>query len=224
MHLPGIRAPSRSLWSRRSLGRWSAEPSPALPGRSGRSAVRNAHTPPTSSRYHLAKGQEWGSMTESNDSSDAATPPEPEWVEPSPEKAEELLKNPGKLAGMIRDHPEMLQNLASGYRAMREGFSEFLTANDRGADRVKDTADKVIGSIQSELDRDGLSPNERYRLIEAEERILGQVRGNEKEVREANERSFAKIAAITTSVAVGAVVLGYLVKEGKLPPLNPPTI
>ncbi|MFC9420023.1 hypothetical protein, partial [Bacillus mobilis] len=95
------------------------------------------------------------------------------------------------------------------------------TVNDRAAERVKDTAHKIIDSIESELAREGLSPEDRYRLIEAEERVLGQVRGNEKDVRQANERSFARIATIGTSVAVGIVVLGYLAKEGKLPLLKP---
>ncbi|MFC9351557.1 hypothetical protein [Arthrobacter sp. NPDC057013] len=140
---------------------------------------------------------------------------------PSSGLAEEILEHPARLVGMIQNRPEMLDHLAAGYRSVREGFSEFLTVNDRAAERVKDTAHKIIDSIESELAREGLSPEDRYRLIEAEERVLGQVRGNEKDVRQANERSFARIATIGTSVAVGIVVLGYLAKEGKLPLLKP---
>ena len=143
--------------------------------------------------------------------------------EATPEQAEELLKDPARFLGMIRKRPEMLDDLASGYRAAREGFSEFLIATDRGAARVKDTADKIIDSIQSDLDREGLTPDERYRLIEAEERLLDKVQGNEKEVRQANERSFAKMAALGVSVAVGVVALGYLAKEGKLPSIDSPS-
>lgn len=159
-----------------------------------------------------------------NDGNEEQNLADDERPEPTPEEAEELLKNPARLIGMIRTRPEMLDNLASGYRAAREGFSEFLTANDRGASRVKDTADKLIDSIRDELDREGLSPQERLSFIEAEERVLRQVKGNEKEVRQANERSFAKIAALGVSVAVGAVALGYLAKEGKLPHIDPPTV
>ncbi|WP_275778127.1 hypothetical protein [Paenarthrobacter sp. Y-19] len=124
---------------------------------------------------------------------------------------------------MIQNRAEVLDHLAAGHQSVREGFSEFLTSNDRGAQRVKETADKLIDSIDNELARGGLSPEQRYRLIQAQERVLGQVRGNEKEIRQANERSFARVVAIGTSAAVGLVVLGYLVKEGKLPLLNPPT-
>lgn len=116
----------------------------------------------------------------------------------------------------------MLDNLASGYQAAREGLSDFLVATDRGASRVKDTADKILTSIQTELDREGLSPTERLAFIEAEERVLGEVKGSEKEVRQASERSFARAAALGAGLAVGAVVLGYLAKEGKLPTIDPP--
>ena len=102
-----------------------------------------------------------------DDSSHASTEQEDEELqEPSPEMAEELLENSGMVAGLIRKHPEMLQGLSAGYRAIREGFGDFLTATDRGADRVKDTADKVISTVESELAREGLTPDERYRLIE----------------------------------------------------------
>ncbi|NQD87186.1 hypothetical protein HP499_05110 [Paenarthrobacter sp. CM16] len=142
---------------------------------------------------------------------------------PSPGLVDETLDHPARFAGMIQNRPDVLDHLAAGYQSVREGFSEFLTSNDRGGERVKETADKLIDSIDNELARGGLNPEQRYRLIQAEERVLGQVRGNEKDIRQANERSFAKVVAIGTSVAVGLVVLGYLVKEGKLPLLNPPT-
>lgn len=142
----------------------------------------------------------------------------------SPGLVEEILEHPDRFVGTIQNRPELLDNLEAGYRSVRQGFSESLDANDKGADRVKGTADKVIDSITDELARGGLSPEERYRLIEAQERVLGHVRENEKDVRQANERSFARIAAVSTTVAVGVVVLGYLAKEGKLPLLNPPTV
>lgn len=141
---------------------------------------------------------------------------------PTPEQADWILKDPQQLAGLIRSRPDLLQNLASGYHAVREGFGEFLTANDRGASRVKDTADRLIDAINDELGRGGLGAEERAALVEAQMHALQEVRGNEKDVREANERSYAKLAAIGISVAVSAVALGYLTKEGKLP-LSPPT-
>lgn len=142
---------------------------------------------------------------------------------PSPGLVDEILEHQARLVGMNQNRPEVLDNLAAGYRSAREGFSELLTSNDRSAERVKETADKLIDSIDNELARGGLSPEQRYRLIQAEERVLGQVRGNEKDIRQANERSFAKVVAIGTSLAVGLVVFGYLAKEGKLPLLTPPT-
>lgn len=172
----------------------------------------------------LTAGSEIGdTMTDEGKNDDTAEQVKSDASLPSSGLVEEILEHPARFIGMIQNRPEMLDHLAAGYQSAREGFNEFLTANDRGAARVKSTADKLIDSIEGELARGGLSPEERYRLIEAEERVLGQVRGNEKDVRQANERSFARIAAIGTSVAVGIVVLGYLTKEGKLPLLNPPT-
>lgn len=173
----------------------------------------------------LTAGAEIGdTMTDEGKNADKAAKVNSDLSSPSPGLVEEMLEHPARLVGMIQNRPELLDHLAAGYRSVREGFSESLAANERAAERVKDTADKVIDSIEGELARGGLSPEERYRLIEAEERVLGQVRGNEKDVREANERSFARMAMIGTSVAVGVVVLGYLAKEGKLPLLNPPTV
>jgi hypothetical protein len=159
-------------------------------------------------------------MTDESKNADTPEQVKSDLSSPPPGLVEEILEHPARFVGMIQNRPEMLDHLSAGYRAAREGFSEFLTVNDQGAARVKDTADKIIDSIESELAREGLSPEDRYRLIEAEERVLGQVRGNEKDVRQANERSFARTAAIGTSVAVGVVVLGYLAKEGKLPLLK----
>jgi hypothetical protein len=165
-------------------------------------------------------------MAEDNDNDNAAADEGVEGAqsEPTPEAAEEIMKDPKRFIARIRQRPELLDNLAAGYQMAKEGFSEILTANDRGAGRVKDTADKVIETIREDLARGGLTPDERYRLVEAEERVLGRVEGSEKDFAQANERSFAKMAAVAGSVAVGAVVLGYLAKEGKLPPLNPPTV
>jgi hypothetical protein len=144
--------------------------------------------------------------------------------EPTPEAADEITKDPRRFIDRIRQRPEMLDNLAAGYQMAKEGFSEILTANDRGASRVKDTADKLIETIREDLARDGLTPDERYRLIEAEQRVLREVRGNEKAVQQANERSFNKIVGVAGTAAVGIFALGYLAKTGKLPPLNPPTL
>lgn len=141
---------------------------------------------------------------------------------PTPEQADGILRDPQQLDGLIRSRPDLLQNLASGYHAVREGFGEFLAANDRGADRVKGTADRLINAINDELGRGGLSPEERASLVEAQMHALQEVRGNEKDVREANGRSYAKLAAISISLAVSAVALGYLTKKGKLP-LSLPT-
>lgn len=160
-------------------------------------------------------------MTDESKNADVPEQAKNDLSSPPPGLVEEILEHPARFVGMIQSRPEMLDHLGAGYRSAREGFTEFLTVNDRAAERVKDTADRIIDSIESELARGGLSPEERYRLIEAEERVLGQVRGNEKDVRQANERSFARIVTIGTTVAVGVVVLGYLAKEGKLPPLKP---
>lgn len=160
-------------------------------------------------------------MSESSDITEAPEPMDGESTAPSPEQAEEILEDPAGLMGFIQKRPELLQHLAAGYRTVREGFTDFLTANDRGGDRLKHTADKVIHSIDDELKRGGLSADERYRLIETEERILGRVDGSEKEAREANERSFGKLVAAGATATVGIVVLGYLAKEGKLPPISP---
>lgn len=143
--------------------------------------------------------------------------PESQDEDPTPELAEELLRNPARSASVIRSRPELLQSLLAGYQAVGGGFTEFLTANDRSASRVKDTADRLIESINAELARGGLTADERRALVETQAQVLQEVRGSEKDIREANERSFTKLAGMTVAAAVGAVALGYLVKEGKLP-------
>jgi hypothetical protein len=164
-------------------------------------------------------------MAEDSDSAAADEGVKGEGIEPSPEAAGEIMHDPQRFVSMFREHPEMLDNLAGGYRMLREGLSDFLTANDRGAERVRDTADKLLQSLREELARGGLSPDERYRLIEAEERVLGRVADSETAAQQANERSFTKTAlAITATAAVGVAALGYLAKTGKLPPLSPPTV
>lgn len=157
-------------------------------------------------------------MSQNAESADA---PEPAATD-TPDLADALLRDPPRIIRMIGEHPEMLQHLDAGYRAAREGFSDVLNASDRGAQRVQSTADKVLNSVQRDLDREGITPEERERQFEREERILREVRANEREIRAANERSFDKLLAIGTTVAVGVVALGFLSK-GKLPPFLPPS-
>jgi hypothetical protein len=132
------------------------------------------------------------------------------------EEAEELIRNPEPMLRKLRLNPEMTARAGEGFRALREGLSDFFVASDRGAGRNKDTADKIIDLVKGELDREGLSPQERLEFIQAGERMASQVGDGEKDVRESNERTITKIVGIAAG-AVGAVLLGYLSKEGKLP-------
>lgn len=142
--------------------------------------------------------------------------------EPVVEEVEEQIRNPQQALRNLGLKSDLVSRAGEGFRALREGVSEFFVASDRSAGRTKDTADKVIDLIQGELDREGLSPEERLEFIQAGERMANQVGDSEKEVQESNERTFTKIATIAAGAAVGVVLLGYLAKEGKLP-LDPPT-
>lgn len=139
------------------------------------------------------------------------------------ENAEELIKDPAPLLRKIRLDPNALSHIGDGFRALREGVSDFFVAGDRSAGRTKDSADRVIKLIESELDREGLSPKERLEFIQAGERMAGTVGDSEGSVRDANERTFGKIVGIAAGATVGVLVLGYLAKEGKLPPMPPTT-
>ncbi|MEV8265162.1 hypothetical protein AB0P00_13525 [Microbacterium sp. NPDC077057] len=139
------------------------------------------------------------------------------------EDAEELIKDPAPLLRKIRLDPNALSHIGDGFRALREGVSDFFVAGDRSAGRTKDSADRVIKLIESELDREGLSPKERLEFIQAGERMAGAVGDSEGSVRDANERTFGKIVGIAAGATVGVLVLGYLAKEGKLPPMPPTT-
>lgn len=72
--------------------------------------------------------------------------------------------------------------------------------------------------VEKELDREGLSPQERLEFLQAGERMANQVGDSEKEVRESNERTLTKAITLAAGAVVGIVVLGYLGKDGKLPP------
>lgn len=85
---------------------------------------------------------------------------------------------------------------------------------------MRDTAQQLIASIDAELARSGLSADERLQFIHAEERALATVADNEASIREEDERSFARVAAAGVTIAVKAVLLGYLAREGK-PPTSP---
>jgi hypothetical protein len=145
-------------------------------------------------------------------------------TEPTAEdEADELIKNSEPALRKLRLNPDITTRAGEGFRALREGLSDFFVASDRGAGRNKDTADKIISLVKEELDREGLSPQERLEFIQAGERMAGQVGGGEKEVRESNERTLIKIVGIAAGAVVGAALLGYLAKEGKLP-LDPPSV
>lgn len=143
-------------------------------------------------------------------------------AEPSLEEAaEKLIKNAEPVLRKLRLNPDMTERAGEGFRALREGLSDFLVASDRGAGRHKDTADKIIDLVKRELDREGLNPQERLEFIQAGERMVGQVGDVEEDVRESNERTLTKVVAIAAGAVVGAALLGYLAKEGKLP-IAPP--
>lgn len=159
---------------------------------------------------------------------DLSAPSEPDQAEEHAEPdehvlegAEELIKDPAPLLRKIRLDPNALSHIGDGFRALREGVSDFFVAGDRSAGRTKDSADRVIKLIESELDREGLSPKERLEFIRAGERMAGTVGDSEGSVRDANERTFGKIVGIAAGATVGVLFLGYLAKEGKLPPIDP---
>ncbi|WP_120338721.1 hypothetical protein [Cryobacterium soli] len=142
-------------------------------------------------------------------------------AEPSLEEAEKLIKNAEPVLRKLRLDPDMAERAGEGFRALREGLSDFLVASDRGAGRHKDTADKIIDLVKRELDREGLTPQERLEFMQAGERMVGQVGDVEKDVRESNARTLTKVVAIAAGAVVGAALLGYLAKEGKLPTAPP---
>lgn len=118
--------------------------------------------------------------------------------------------------------PDLTTRAGEGFRALQEGLNDFFVASDRGAGRHKDTADKIINLVKEELDREGLSPQERLEFLQAGERMAKQVGDGEKDVRDSNERTITKIVGIAAGAVAGAVLIGYLAKEGKLPP-DPPS-
>lgn len=138
--------------------------------------------------------------------------------EVSPEEAEELIKNPEPVLRALQLNPDLGYRFADGFRTLREGISEFFVANDRGADRAKDTADKVIDLIGAELDREGLTPSERLDFLKAGERMAARVSDGERSTRESNEQVFKNLVGVAAGVVVGALVLGYVARGGKLPP------
>lgn len=168
-------------------------------------------------------------MDETNESAedeqlDPATPLKEQSIqaEELTEDAEELMRNPEPVLRKLRLAPDFISRAGEGFRALREGVSDFFVAGDRSAGRAKDTADEVVDLIQRELDHEGLSPQERLEFIQAGERMANQVGESEKDVRESNERTFTKIAKIAAGAAVSVILLGYLAKDDKLP-LEPPT-
>lgn len=134
------------------------------------------------------------------------------------EEAEELITDPGPFLRKLQLNPDLTSRAGEGFRALRESVGDFFVASDRGAGRTKDSADKVIDLIQAELDREGLSPQERLEFVRAGERMADQVGDSEKDVRESNERILAKVVGIAAGAVVGVILLGYLAKDGKLPP------
>lgn len=159
------------------------------------------------------------SAAETDQQDDHPEPPTEEAEEI--EDVEEAIKNPEPVLRRLRLNPDMTSRAGEGFRALRESVSDFFVASDRGAGRTKDTADQVINLIKEELDREGLSPQERLEFLKTGERMASQVGDSEKDVRESNERTFTKVVGIAAGAVVGAVLLGYLAKDGKLP-LNPP--
>ena len=141
-----------------------------------------------------------------------------EGADPAAQDAEELINDPEPALRKLRLDPNFYSRVGEGFRALREGMSEFFVASDRGAGRTKDTAERVIDLVEKELDREGLSPQERLEFLRAGERMANQVGNSEKDVRESNERTLTKVVAIAAGAVVGVVVLGHLGRDGKLPP------
>lgn len=180
-----------------------------------------------------AEGDMMSDATQDNDQPEQAEPQEErdtstgqadisdEQEEEIVEEVEELISDPAPLLRKIRFDPSALSHIGEGFRAMREGLSDFFVSSDRSAGRTKDTADRVVGLIEAELNREGLSPQERLEFIKAGERMAGTVGDSEASVREANERTLGKIVGIAAGATAGVLLLGYLAKEGKLPTIDP---
>lgn len=140
------------------------------------------------------------------------------------DEADDLIKNPESALRGLRLNPDLTTRAGEGFRALRAGVSDFFIATDQGAERTKEVVDKVIRLIEAELDRQGLSPEERLEFLRTGERMAGQVAVNEADVRASNERILTKVVGVAAGAVVGVALLGYLTKNGKLPPLNPPAI
>lgn len=139
-------------------------------------------------------------------------------ADPAAQRAEGLINDPEPALRQLRLDPTFQSRIGDGFRALREGVGEFFVASDRGASRTKETAERVIDLVEKELDREGLSPRERLEFLQAGERMANQVGDSEKEVRESNERTLTKAITLAAGAVVGIVVLGYLGKDGRLPP------
>lgn len=134
------------------------------------------------------------------------------------EGAKHIIADPDNLLSRARYDPDIIARAGDGFRILREGISDFFVASDRSGGRAKDTADKVIELIREDLARGGLSAEERRQFAQDGAQIAADVRKDEQELRAANARTFVQAVTIAAGAAAGVVVLGYLVKEGKLPP------
>lgn len=117
--------------------------------------------------------------------------------------------------GVLLHGPARAANVAvAGVVAAKDSLVDFLTANDKGAQRVADLAATAVAQVGEDLDRGDLTAEERMHRHEANERMVKEVSDNEKRVRKSNERAFA-IAAFVVVTVVGGAAAAIAAKDTK---------
>jgi hypothetical protein len=124
----------------------------------------------------------------------------------TPESADEPDR--GKLGRLLRAPMRAVDVATASVVAVKDSFVDFLTANDNGAKRVAEAAERASTHIGEDLDRGELTPDERMERHAAEERIVNAVSDNEKRVRKSNERAMAIAAAVVVGIAGAAATAG----------------
>lgn len=117
--------------------------------------------------------------------------------------------------GVLLHGPAKAANVAvAGVVAAKDSLVDFLTANDKGAQRVADLAATAVAQVGEDLNRGDLTAEERMHRHEANERMVKEVSDNEKRVRKSNERAFA-IAAFVVVTVVGGAAAAIAAKDTK---------